>query len=395
MEKIWRILFCAIISACSGQKPLDIPSVPPQEEQEQCIPVERLVFRLNGELYKSGGANLHDTVKLREEGLRTFEIVGYEPADAAPLIIETVNFYRDVYSFNYAGDSICVLGGSFALPRNHYVSPLGEGFAGFLGKKIPPVRHKGEQEREPEEDPEEELEDEPEEEPEEEPEDELPVVSFYNYVNRTYDETVIDRGNGPETVEWSSIGKYRLYRIEVAVTVPGMKGGQGRKSFFLPFYELENSVQIMNLQDGVIEIRPGDTIFLQKLVNAPEEFTQYEWVKGNATMRFNPLNGDAVERAYKDMMENPLLTEKGMQYTYSMIHLGRDGELTVESRWNPEDARANGGAVYTTIPVCVIMMPHGSRQSESFRREFLFPDNAVYEVFPMPFFCNTQVKIVY
>jgi hypothetical protein len=94
-------------------------------------------------------------------------------------------------------------------------------------------------------------------------------------------------------------------------------------------------------------------------------------------------------------MENPLLTEKGMQYTYSMIHLGRDGELTVESRWNPEDARANGGAVYTTIPVCVIMMPHGTGQSLEFSRDFLFPDNILHKEFPTPFFCNAQIKITY
>lgn len=353
------VLLSGIISGCSDQKPLDTPPVPPQEEQVQHVPVEKLVFALNGELYVSGGANPSDTLKLHEEGLRTLEIVGYEPADAATPTIEAVNFYRDVYSFNYSGDSVYILGGSSALPRNHYISPVGDGFEVFVGKKIPPA------------------------------------VRFYNYVNRSYDETTIDRGSGLETVRWSSIGKDRLYRIEVTVQGVNRRGEPERKVFSLPFYELENSVQIMNLQDGVIEISPGDTIFLQKLVNAPEEFTQYEWVKGNATMRFNPLNGDAVERAYKDMMENPLLTEKGMQYTYSMIHLGRDGELAVESRWNPEDARANGGAVYTTIPVCVIMMPHGSRQSESFRREFLFPDNAVYEVFPTPFFCNTQVKIVY
>ena len=369
--RIICILMCGIICGCSGQKLLDIPSDSPQDGQVQYIPVEKLVFRLNDKLYTSGGATPLDTLEMYEEGLRTFGIAGYEPADATPPIIEAVNFYRDVYSFNYSGDSIYILGGSASQPRNHYVSPIGDGFEVFVGKMVPPVQHDiasvGQ----------------------------LPAVRFYNYVNRTYDETVIDCGSGPETVKWSSIGKNRLYRIEVTVRTRSQNGEMERKAFSLPFYELENSVQIMNLQDGVIEIRPGDTISLQKLVNAPEEFTQYEWVKGNATMRFNPLNGDAVERAYKDMMENPLLTEKGMQYTYSMIHLGRDGELAVESRWNPEDARANGGAVYTTIPVCVIMMPHGSRQSESFRREFLFPDNAVYEVFPTPFFCNTQVKIVY
>ena len=166
-KKVFCLLFSGIMFACSEQKPLDIPPAPPQEEQEQFIPVEKLVFRLNGGLYASGGANPPDTIKLYEEGLRTLEIVGYEPADAMPPTIEAVNFYRDVYSFNYTGDSIYILGGSYVQPKNHYVSPVGEGFAGFVGKKIAPVGHEGERERVPEE--------------------ELPAVSFYNYVNRTYE----------------------------------------------------------------------------------------------------------------------------------------------------------------------------------------------------------------
>lgn len=369
--RIICILMCGIICGCSGQKPLDIPSDSPQEGQVQYIPVEKLVFRLNDKLYTSGGANPSDTLEMYEEGLRTFGIAGCEPADATPPIIEAVNFCRDVYSFNYTGDSIYILGGSYAQPKNHYVSPVGDGFDALVGKKIPPLGDGVESGGQ------------------------LPAVRFYNYVNRSYDETVIDRGNGPETVKWSTVGLYRLYRVEVEVAAVNIRGEMERKVFSLPFHELENSVQIMNLQDGVIEISPGDTIFLQKLVNAPEEFTQYEWVKGNATMRFNPLNGDAVERAYKEQMENPLLTEKGMLYTYSMIHLERDGVLIVDSRWNPQDARANGGAVYTTVPICVIMMPHGSGQSLEFCRDFLFPDGTSYRVFPTPFFCNVLVRIVY
>lgn len=371
MGIIWAILFCAIISACSAQKPLDIPQVPPQEEQGEYVSAENLVFRLNGGLYVSGEANSSDTVKLYEEGLRTLEIVGYEPADAAVLTIEAVNFYRDVYSFNFTGDSIYILGGSHAEPRNHYVSPVGEGFEALAGKKIPPARL-GEGEG-----------------------GQLPAVKFYNYVNRSYDETVIDRGNGPETVKWSTIGKNRLYRVEVEVSAKNAEGKTERHVFSLPFYELENSVQILNIKDGVIEVSPGDTICLQKLVNAPPEFTHCEWVKGSATTRFNPLNGDAAELAYKEMMENPLLTEKGMLYTYSMVHLQRDGTLAVAPQWNPQDARANGGAVYTTIPICVIMMPQGGVLSDSLGREFLFPDSTLHKEHPTPFFCNAQVRIVY
>ena len=370
-KKVFCLLFSGIMFACSEQKPLDIPPAPPQEEQEQFVPVEKLVFRLNGGLYASGGANPPDTIKLYEEGLRTLEIVGCEPADAMPPTIEAVNFYRDVYSFNYTGDSIYILGGSYVQPKNHYVSPVGDGFGALVGKKITPVGHEvgsGGQ---------------------------LPAVRFYNYVNRSYDETVIDRGNGPETVKWSAIGKERRYRVEVEVSAKNAEGKTERQVFSLPFHELENSVQIMNLQDGVIEISPGDTINLQKLVNAPPEFTHCEWVKGNATTRFNPLCGDAVERVYKEQMENPLLTEKGMLYTYSMIQLQRDGKLTVDPQWNPQDARANGGAVYATIPICVIMMPQGGGQSESLRRDFLFPDGSSYEFYPTPFFCNARVNVIY
>ena len=370
-KKVFCLLFSGIMFACSEQKPLDIPPAPPQEEQEQFVPVEKLVFRLNGGLYASGGANPPDTIKLYEEGLRTLEIVGCEPADAMPPTIEAVNFYRDVYSFNYTGDSIYILGGSYVQPKNHYVSPVGDGFGALVGKKITPVGHEvgsGGQ---------------------------LPAVRFYNYVNRSYDETVIDRGNGPETVKWSSIGRNRLYRIEVTVSACTAAGKAEKQVFSLPFYELENSVQILNLQDGVIEVSPGDTVHLQKKADAPPEFTQCEWVKGSATTRFNPLNGEAVEQAYKDVMENPLLTEKGMQYTYSMVHLGRDGVLTVDSRWNPQDARANGGAVYATVPICVIMMPQGGVQSDSLGREFFFPDSMLHKEFPSPFFCNAQVRIVY
>ena len=369
--RLMVVLMCGIMWGCSEQKPLDIPPVPPQEEQEKYVPAEKLVFRLNGGLCASGGANPPDTVKLYEEGLRTLEIIGCEPADATPPTIEAVNFYRDVYSFNFTGDSIYILGGSHAQPKNHYVSPVGEGFEVLVGKKIPPLRQEvGEGEQ-------------------------LPAVRFYNYVNRSYDETVIDRGNGPETVKWSSVGKDRLYRVEVVVSARNGAGKTENKSFFLPFYEMENSVQIMNLQNGVIEISPGDTINLQKLVNASPEFTHCEWVKGNATTRFNPLCGDAVERVYKEQMENPLLTEKGMLYTYSMVQLQRDGKLTVDPQWNPQDARANGGSVYTTLPICVIMMPQGGGQSESLRRDFLFPDGFSYELYPTPFFCNATVRIVY
>ena len=369
--RVMFVLMCGIMWSCSDRKPLDIPPVPPQEEQLKYIPVEKLVFRLNDGLYEIGGANPPDTAKLQEEGLRTLEIVGYEPADATQPAIEAVNFYRDIYSFNFTGDSIYILGGSHARPKNHYVSPVGDGFEVLVGKKVPPAG-RGEDSA-----------------------GHLPAVRFYNYVDRSYDETVIDRGNGPETVKWSTIGRNRLYRIEVEVSAPNAAGETEHKVFSLPFHELENTVGIMDLQDGVIEISPGDTINLRKLVNAPSEFTQGEWVKGNATARFNPLNGDAVEQTYRAIMENPLLTEKGMLYTCSMVLLQRDGLLTVNPLWNPQDARANGGAVYATVPICVIMMPQGGSQSDSLGREFLFPDSTLHKEFPTPFFCNAQVRIVY
>ena len=369
--RVIGILMCGMAFGCSGHKPLDIQPQPPQEGEQQYIPAEGLVFRLNGKLYTAGGTIPRDTARLHEEGLRTLEIAGYTPEDAAPPTIEAINFYRDVYSFNYAGDSICILGGSSAQPKNHYVSPVGEGFGPLVGKMVPPVGRDSSLGGQ------------------------LPPVRFYNYVDRIHDETVVDRGNGPETVKWSSIGKYRLYRVEVAVAMQNAGGTAGKKVFSLPYYELENSVQVENLRNGVIEISPGDTVYLQKLVNAPPEFTQYEWVKGNATTRFSPLNGDAVEGAYNEKVSNPLQTERGMRFTDSMVRLGRNGMLTVDSRWNPVDAASNGGAIYATIPICVIMMPQGGSQSDSLVRDFLFPDNILHKEYPTPFFCNAQVKIVY
>ena len=367
MKKI-IFLLCGIIAGCSGQKPLDIPVLPQEEELKKFIPVEKLVFRLNGELYECGEINPSDTARVYEEGLRTLEIAGYLPAEATAPVIEEVNFYRDVYSFNYSGDSIYVLGGSSALPKNHYVSAAGNGFQALVGKRIPSLGGQGTS---------------------------IPQVRFYNYVNRSYDETTIDRGNGPLTVKWSNLGRQRLYRIEVTVSAITPQGEKETGVFTLPFYELENSVEIADLQDGAISISPGDTISLNKLVNAPEEFTQCEWVKGSATARFNPLNGDAVEEIYKKNLGNHLQTEAGMRFTDSMVHLTREGMLWVDSHWNPNDAASNGGAIYASIPICVIMIPHGSSQSSEFSREFLFPDSTRHHVVPTPFFCNAQVKISY
>jgi hypothetical protein len=102
-----------------------------------------------------------------------------------------------------------------------------------------------------------------------------------------------------------------------------------------------------------------------------------------------------VEYAYKEKVSNPLQTELGMMFTDSMVKLGRNGMLTVDIQWNPADAASNGGAIYATIPVCVIMMPQGGSQSDSLCRDFLFPDNTLHKEYPTPFFCNAQVKIVY
>ena len=370
-SRIFYFLLCGIIGGCSEQKPLDIPVTPQEEAQKKSIPVEKLVFRLNGKLYECGGVNSLDTAKIYEEGLRTLEIAGYLPLDATAPVIEEVNFYRDVYSFNYAGDSIYVLGGSFAQPKNHYVSFVGDGFEKLVGKMVPPVEG-GDDLGEG-----------------------LPAVKFYNYVNRSYDETILDKGNGPESVKWSDLGRHRLYRIEVTFSVMTPHGDKETGVFTFPFYELENSVEIADLQDGAISISPGDTISLNKLVNAPEEFTQCEWVKGSATARFNPLNGDAVEEIYKKNLGNPLQTEAGMRFTDSMVHLTREGMLWVDSHWNPNDAASNGGAIYASIPICVIMIPHGSSQSSEFSRDFLFPDSTRHHVVPTPYFCNAQVKISY
>ena len=370
-SSVFCFLLCGIIVGCSSKKELDIPVPPQEEEQEKYIPVEKLVFRLNSELYECGEGNSSDTARIYEEGLRTLEIAGCLPLEAAAPVIEAVNFYRDVYSFNYAGDSIYVLGGSFAQPKNHYTSFAGCGFEALAGKRVPPVGSGDDLGGA------------------------LPIVRFYNYVNRSYDETTIDRGNGPETVKWSDLGRHRLYRIEVSVSAMTPQGEKETGVFALPFYELENSVEIGDLQDGAISISPGDTICLKKLVNAPAEFTQCEWVKGIATARFNPLNGDAVERVYKDNLGNPLQTEEGMRFTDSMVHLTRDGKLWVDSHWNPNDAASNGGAVYASIPICVIMMPHGSRQSLEFSRDFIFPDSTRHHAVPTPFFCNAQINISY
>ncbi len=367
-SSVFCFLLCGIIVGCSSQKELDIPVPPQEEEQEKYIPVEKLVFRLNGELYECGEGNSSDTARIYEEGLRTLEIAGCLPLEAAAPVIEAVNFYRDVYSFNYAGDSIYVLGGSSALPKNHYICAVGDGFQALAGKRIPSSGGQGAS---------------------------IPQVRFYNYVNRSYDETTIDRGSGPVTVKWSDLGRQRLYRIEVTVSAAAPQGEKETKKFSLPFYELENSVEILNLQDGAITVFPGDTICLNKLVNAPAEFTQCEWVKGNATARFNQLNGDEVERVYKDNLGNPLQTEEGMRFTDSMVHLDRDGKLWVDSHWNSNDAASNGGAVYATIPICVIMMPHGSSQSSEFSRDFIFPDSTRHHAVPTPFFCNAQINIIY
>ncbi|MBR4088625.1 MAG: hypothetical protein IKK19_04905, partial [Bacteroidales bacterium] len=123
---------------------------PVEKDTVAHIPMERLIFRMNGEIC-SGGEN--DSLKLYEEGLRTFEIAGYEPGNADVPVVDSVNFYRDVYAFSYTGDSIYVLGGSYAAPKNHYVSAVGEGFRRWKGRAL----------------------------------DGLPPVQFYNYVNRSYD----------------------------------------------------------------------------------------------------------------------------------------------------------------------------------------------------------------
>lgn len=320
---------------------------PVEKDTVAHIPVERVIFRMNGEIC-SGGEN--DSLKLYEEGLRTFEIAGYEPWNADVPVVDSVNFYRDVYAFSYTGDSIYVLGGSYAAPKNHYVSAVGEGFRGWKGRAL----------------------------------DGLPPVQFYNYVNRSYDYASVETQDGVQRVRWRDIGKLRRYRIEILLRqeVPG--------KFVFYFYELENRVALPD----TIKVAPGETVHLQPVLQAPGEFGILQYTKGHVAKSYTPLNENTVRTHYEGDMGNPNLTEDGKRYTDSKICLTSGGILSVARDWDPAKAASRGGAIYNTVPICVIAMPEGDSQVESFSRSFTFPGGNVANLSPTPFFCNSVVQIV-
>ena len=74
------------------------------------IPVNALVISIDGIGQRIPlHGDVQDTLVLQEEGLRRFKIIGYEPENAAPPVIDSISFYRDLYSFNYKGDSIHII----------------------------------------------------------------------------------------------------------------------------------------------------------------------------------------------------------------------------------------------------------------------------------------------
>ena len=320
---------------------------PAEKDTVAHIPVERVIFRMNGEIC-SGGES--DSLKLYEEGLRTFEIAGYEPGNADVPVVDSVNFYRDVYAFSYTGDSVYVLGGSYAAPKNHYVSAVGEGFRGWKGRAL----------------------------------GELPPVQFYNYVNRSYDYASVETQDGVQRVRWRDIGKLRRYRIEIILRqeIPNR--------FTFHFYELENRVTLPD----TIKVAPGETVQLQPHLQAPEEFGILQWAKGHAGKSYTPLNENTVRMHFEEGMGNPNLTEDGKRYTNSKIYLTLGGILSVAADWDPSKAVAKGGAICNTVPICVIAMPEGDPQVERLTRSFAFPGGSVASLAPTPFFCNSVVQIV-
>lgn len=346
------VVIAAMMAAgCEKDTAVGIPveeTNPAEKDPEPFTPVERLFFRMDGEICNGGEG---DSLKLQEEGLRTFGIAGYEPAGATLPIIDSVNFYRDIYSFSYSGDSIGILGGSYALPKNHYISAEGRGFADLKGKAL----------------------------------SDSTDVKFYNYVNRSYDYTQIQQDRQPLRIRWRDIGRLRKYRVEVVLRQPSPN------SFTFHFYELENRIVLPD----TIWIRPGEKVELNPTIEAPNEFKILHWSKGHAAESYNPLNGSAVTEAFNATIGNDNLTEKGKRYTNSKIHLTNDGVLSVDADWSPSRAMSLGGAVYDIIPICVIAMPQGEPQVEKMKRAFTFPGGNRIEQYPTPFYCNSVVRIVH
>lgn len=335
----------------------------PQEPQIY-TPVEAMVFEFNGQRVTTDSK---DTLILQEEGVRSLKFIGFEPSNATDISIarvDSINFYHDLYTFNYKEDSIIIKTDTrSALPDNYYISHLNGDFEQFCA--ITPQQGV--------------------------------EISFYNYVNKNADFTTIQLDSGNIKLHWEDLGKYRLYRLEFMAFVGG---DGGVRSFSLPFYEKRNRVDIVAdtiYSDGVphIKIAPGESIKLQFIAEVPQEFTIYEWSKGVATERFEQLNGENVEGAWSAQMRDTLLTEDGMRYTNSKIHLTPDGILTLDKGWSKEGATASGGGIYSTIPISVIVMPSGNEYVGRLSRSFTFPNGHTILSSPNPIYCNGVVEIIY
>ena len=321
--------------------------------QKPFIAVESIIFELNDIRYHSGANDgENDTICLQEEGVRSFRILGYEPADAYPVpTITDVNFYQDIYAFNYTKESIITLGGEYAKPVNHYLNFIKGGFQQL--KDIPLA--------------------------------ESDTIKFYNRVNRANDRSVIETDGVMQEFIWESLGKYRRFRIELNILQQNEEKNL-KNVFSLPFYEKTNKVEILGFPDKsshCIELSPGDSLQLKFCAAAPEEFTRYEWTKGAANERFYILNGDQVGQQYMVELQNPLLTEEGKRYTDSMVTLGQDGMLRIDKAWDASQAVSNGGHIYNEVPVCIIIMPHQN------------PGDKAATNTPTPFFCNGTIKILF
>ena len=319
--------------------------------QKSFIPVESIVFELNGKKYISGSGSIKsDTITLQEEGLRIFKIGGYEPEDAYPVpTITGIDFYQDIYAFNYTKDSIIILSGNYANPVNHYLSFTEGNFQQLTGTDLTRTE----------------------------------TIRFYNMVNRAHDMSVIEIDGIMQEVKWESLGKLRRYRIEL--NIMQQEGEICREqTFSLPFYEQTNKVEISGFPDKstpYIILSPGDSLQLVFRADAPEEFTMYEWAKGKANERFDTLNREYIEQLYLSDLNNPFLTEKAMRYTDSKVTLSRSGILKIDKSWDAALACSNGGHIYNEIPVCIIMMPQQSLH------------NVTHGNTPAPFFCNGMVRI--
>lgn len=378
------LLLAAACSKGEGPQGEYTPGGPGQgPQEEQAVLVEKLYIELNGQTYcafAGGGgvllepqgqdkpqeryayapAGTQDTISLQEEGLRRLEITGHEPADASPPIIDSIEFHHDIYTFTFNMDSIAILGGSYALPDNWYLSPVGEGLLALKGRSIT----------------------------------EAGEARFYNYPNRSYDYATVVVEGKPVSIPWLELGRPRRFRVVFTL------GQEWENRFELPFYELPNKVDILAgegqevPQTKLLKVSPGDTLQLQYMAQAPEEFNVFEWCLGTATQRYSPLNAVAVEGDFLREAADPLLTEEGMHYTLSKVHLSREGLLVVDAGWDPEKARSSGGGIFNEVPVCVIGMPAGNPQVEAMARSFTFPAEESRSFLPTPFYCNATVQIV-